>query len=204
MTGTTSIFATNDRETDVFTRAAELPLMPTAKGTRTVMGPAATLQSAVGSTVVAASLMLFSSGDYVGASRPEITNSVVTIEATSRPGVPAWWSGVQAKLAEYQSMPPGWLPSAQPISANAVGALLSFLEAAASARTPVPAVVPLEDGGVQAEWHASGVDIEVSASTDGQVITYVASGEGEEIEEAVSPESELDGWIDQLLIPTHA
>ncbi len=202
MTTTDSIFDTDERTNDVFSRSVEPPLVQTGS---VVGGAAATLQSVVGSTVVAATLVLYATGLCVtAASSPALTSSVINIDATSRPGLPGWWSHVQKRLTQLQEMLPGWEGSGQPISANSVTALLSFLETAASSRTPRPAVVPLLDGGVRAEWHTGGLDIEVSASREGEVVTYVASLEGDEIEESVSPDSELDGWIDHLLTPTNA
>ena len=202
MTTIDSIFDTDEQTNDVFSRSVQPPPVPT----RSIVGDAAaTLQSVVGSTVVAATLVLFATGECVAAvSSPALTSSVINIDATSRPGLPGWWSHVQKRLAHFQELLPGWEGSGQPISADSVAALLSFLECAASSRTPQPAVMPLLDGGVRAEWHTGGLDIEVSASRQGDVVTYVASLEGDEIEESVSPDSELDGWIDQLLIPTNA
>lgn len=195
---TTSIFG-DANENDVFRHVvSEGSVEPPGRSRRMFM--MTSVQSVVGSTVVAASVFLFSDRT-VAASNPEISPVVLTVAATSNSAEPMWRSRVAKRLSQFKSLPSGWEPSAPPISALALDALLAFLDMASSPRTPEPAIVPLIDGGVQAEWHTAGVDLEVSASPSGKLTAFVA-GEGVDQfeEETISPTLALDGWLDDLLI----
>jgi hypothetical protein len=74
-----------------------------------------------------------------------------------------------ADLEGLLRLPAGWNSyRARPIAAQAVWGALQLLRYTMPLDAPKPAVVPTVRGGVQLEWHARGVDLEVEALPDGR------------------------------------
>lgn len=70
------------------------------------------------------------------------------------------------RAAELLALQPGWDSySAKAINAIAVNRALRFCEWLAD-DAPVPDLVPLNDGGVQLEWHTEGMDEEMEFCPD--------------------------------------
>ena len=70
------------------------------------------------------------------------------------------------------------------IPISAVDAMLSVLANTLESQTPPPTIVPTWDGGLQAEWHRNGVDLEIEAPPNGTPEYYFRS-ESEEVESPV-------------------
>lgn len=49
--------------------------------------------------------------------------------------------------------------------------------------TPAPSVIPMYDGGLQVEWHAPGVDIELTVTADGERRVWIAEAPSREIDD---------------------
>lgn len=97
-------------------------------------------------------------------------------------------------VAELLSLPPGWNSySAKPIAPqNAIRAIRLVAEVL-EPETPAPSVVPRVQGGIQLEWHAANIDIEVYVDSQDQVTFYA-----EHIESGESTEGPLAGREDVL------
>jgi hypothetical protein len=110
-----------------------------------------------------------------------------------------WVSEAYARLERYRTYEANWEPGAIAISPRAIEALKQLLNLHTGPHTPIPSIVPLVDGGVQAEWHRGGVDLEIRASAEG-TLTAVASGEGDVgLEEPVDLDPSKRGWIEDLI-----
>ena len=59
--------------------------------------------------------------------------------------------------------------------------MLNLLNEILTEDSPPPIIVPTWEGGVQAEWHRSGVDFEIEVLLSGE-IEYFFKGQGEEKE----------------------
>jgi hypothetical protein len=75
---------------------------------------------------------------------------------------PAWLIPVVKVIGELLNLPENWDSyGARPINPTATAFALQLLSETMRTDTPVPAVVPTSSGGVQLEWHARGIDLEV-------------------------------------------
>lgn len=87
----------------------------------------------------------------------------------------AWESLTIRRLAGLARLEPGWDgPQSEAISDMSLIAAQWFLRASMRDTTVPPNVVPTRTGGVQFEWHARGLDVEVEISRDAAVNVYIA------------------------------
>ena len=106
---------------------------------------------------------------------------------------PGWLRQLAADLNRLLSLTPGWDGRrALPISETAVRALTAVLVPIMDVpplHVPQeqPDIFPLPDGGLQAEWHAGGEDVEVEVEGDGA--TYVVVRDASDL---VVTEGEVD------------
>lgn len=85
--------------------------------------------------------------------------STATMEAAEEP---RWRERTVLGLAKILGLSAGWDSYGAPrIQTRAVNLALHLLESAARDDAPAPIVVPTSDGGVQLEWHAWGLDVEL-------------------------------------------
>ena len=71
--------------------------------------------------------------------------------------------------------------SGSPIHVRAIGEGLRLLSRVLTNDAPAPSVVPMSSGGVQFEWHCSGIDLELSVDDDETVaVWYHNSNTGDE------------------------
>jgi hypothetical protein len=83
---------------------------------------------------------------------------------------PDWIMPTLSSIVQFLTLPPGWNShAAAPVTLTAAQVGLDVLVAAAEQAAPAPAVVPLSSGGLQIEWHAGGIDLEVAIDHDGSV-----------------------------------
>jgi hypothetical protein len=96
---------------------------------------------------------------------------------------PAWLPSVLRAVDVLLGLPTGWNSYGAPrIDPHAVEAALRLLLATMQPDTLAPSVVPTVRGGVQLEWHASGVDLEVEVTPSGHVSVAYEDDEGQEWE----------------------
>lgn len=85
-----------------------------------------------------------------------------TIEATEHP---RWLGPTVGALMRVLELPDGWDSYRAPrIDVRAVNTALDLLRSSAHDDSPPPIVVPTAEGGVQLEWHAWGLDVELDVS----------------------------------------
>ena len=82
---------------------------------------------------------------------------------------------------------------AKPLNASAVRRSFSLLPALLPEGAPEPTVVPTRDGGVQFEWHRSGVDLEIKVPPSGPIAYFFADA-------TVGEEREWEGLFDRAAI----
>jgi hypothetical protein len=89
---------------------------------------------------------------------------------SDRPGFAGAWLGeLQEQLQELLRLPEGWDSySAEPISRQAASETLRFLSVA-PVISPAPALVPVNDGSLQLEWHRQQIDLEIRFCADGRI-----------------------------------
>ncbi len=99
-------------------------------------------------------------------------DSVESTYAAFDRNLPGWASPVLHSLAERWGARPGWDSyGAQPTNPDLVVKLLNILFDLMQQHYLPPQVTPLTDGGVQAEWHCRGRDLELVV-TAGEQPTY--------------------------------
>jgi hypothetical protein len=87
---------------------------------------------------------------------------------------------------------PGWDSYRAPrVKPEAGQAAFDLLRDIMRARTPVPSIVPMADGGVQIEWHAKGVDLEIEVRSATQATAYFEHRDSQD-----SWEKDLAGGLD--------
>jgi len=95
-------------------------------------------------------------------SEPTFRTTPHAASMAAAPEEPAWKEPTVFRLAEVLCLPAGWDSYGAPrIDRHAVSSALALLESAAPEEMPAPLVVPVSDGGVQLEWHAWGLDVEL-------------------------------------------
>jgi hypothetical protein len=110
--------------------------------------------------------------------------------------VSPWLKPVVARLQYLRSLPQGWDSSgARAIDQRSVDRVLGFLAMAMTDGTPPPSVVPLESGGLQAEWHRAGLDVEIEFQPGEDAHLYLhelVSGEEHEASDPISAFTAMD------------
>lgn len=92
---------------------------------------------------------------------------------------PRWVAPLQAKLQELWDLPQGWDGRrARRITRPAVQGCVDLVSRVLSEDSPAPFVVPLPDGGLQAEWHAGNRHIELEIAGSGAVGAWAESPRG--------------------------
>ena len=99
---------------------------------------------------------------------------------------PPWADAAERQLNELLALEPGWDGyRAREVAGAAVEATVEVLDRFMSEAVEFPDLFPLNDGGIQIEWHADGVDIEIEVSPEGDAFvlatgpndTLLAEGE---------------------------
>jgi hypothetical protein len=73
-----------------------------------------------------------------------------------------WVRSVEQRLNHLLALPRGWDGhGAPPPHMDALVATIGLLIATMSAETPVPAIFPTYEGGLQLAWHQGGIDLEI-------------------------------------------
>lgn len=102
------------------------------------------------------------------------------VEAADLP----WWFDeyLSTELNRLFALPPLWDDlSADEITVEAVRSLVTVLVRISSEGSPAPQLFPLLDGGIQAEWHVGGNDIEVEVNAIGEVYVLATRANEETI-----------------------
>lgn len=111
---------------------------------------------------------------------------------------PAWLEPTLQKLAELLRLPPDWSSyRAAPVRPELASALVRLLVEVMGDDTPPPTVVPTASGGVQAEWHRKGYDLEIEVLSPSRFWAYFEDLESGEVESeaVISDLRRLVDWI---------
>lgn len=85
-----------------------------------------------------------------------------------------WLPEVLQRMGFLLSLPPKWdSHRAIKISEQMAAAVLTFLQEVMNSETLPPSIVPLEDGGLQIEWHRDGIDAEIEFEPDEPLEIYI-------------------------------
>lgn len=99
-------------------------------------------------------------------------------------GLPAWAPPVLRSLGERWGISQGWDGyNAKPTQVELVVRLLNHLSAVMGDQSPAPILIPLYDGGMQAEWHRNGQDLEIVVPADESSTYCYLNDDAEEDEE---------------------
>ncbi len=94
--------------------------------------------------------------------RLEIGNGQVCVLTYSGEGIPDWVQPTLRSLGDRWGVESCWDGYAsKPTQPEHVERLLNCLSSILQNDSPAPEVVPLSDGGMQAEWHLNGCDFEI-------------------------------------------
>lgn len=95
---------------------------------------------------------------------------------------PGWYRDSVRALSKLLLLPEGWDSHDAPrIELSSVLSTLTTLENIVEVDTPTPAIVPTCSGGIQIEWHRSGIDLEVTINP-GKKPHFYAECDGQEEE----------------------
>lgn len=125
-----------------------------------------------------------SHGGHAPGDRATRPGKVIPLRADQRlEMIPAWLPQVVDRINTLARMDvrPGVDAPAPPTEAAATAALDAILHVMWF-ETPTPAVVPMYDGGLQLEWHAPGVDIELTVAPTGDRQVWIEAASGLEID----------------------
>jgi hypothetical protein len=117
-----------------------------------------------------------------------------TFATAERVAQRAWYEAALNALGAVLALPANWdgYGAERPEAEHAFRALV-FLQRVMRDTTPLPAIVPLADGGVQVEWHRGGLDIEATftgAPEHGLYFSDLTTGR--------EYEGSIDAGIDEL------
>lgn len=83
---------------------------------------------------------------------------------------PPWAHTVAEQINRLTHLPPGWNGrSSRPLQKEAVERALDLLDTLMQADTPLPTIVPTNDGGLALEWRSDDVDLEALVLPSGDL-----------------------------------
>lgn len=104
---------------------------------------------------------------------------------------PLWLEYVGDKLNKLLSLPANWDSyGAERIDLQAAITTLQLLTRLMSEEIPLPDIVPVNNGGIQVEWHTQGIDIEIEIPSSGNIQYYF-----EDLSSNAEPiENDIERW----------
>ena len=123
----------------------------------------------------------------------DMIESAPATESSEPVNPPAWFGPTISAIANLNWDDSDWKDGAESPHPVAAARLLLLLSQILGDDAPPPSICPTWRGGVQAEWHPQGCDLEIEAVPDGSFEYYFACA-GEEYEGLL--EADLD-WLKQ-------
>lgn len=108
------------------------------------------------------------------------SNEPLFTPALGMPTEKNWFISTYPQMAESLANPALQSAGANPSDLSAAVSLLNTLLRLLPNDAPPPAIVPTWLGGMQAEWHRNGVDLEISANPGAAVEYYFSDGDKEQ------------------------
>lgn len=94
----------------------------------------------------------------------------VKLEVRAHGKPPDWLAATARAFDVVLALPPRWNSyAARPVNVAAVEGAFVVLTRIMTETTPPPVIVPTVSGGVQLEWHESGVELEIAVYPDRRV-----------------------------------
>ena len=119
-------------------------------------------------------------------------DQLATAAESASPGGFPWARPTIEKILELPWNQDDWQEGATAPGTKAVSHLLVALSTTMLPESPVPDIAPMWDGGICAEWHRNGVDLELYVASDGNITwSFEDQRNGEEQEE----ESAQPAWL---------
>ncbi len=117
------------------------------------------------------------------AAADRLTSAVATVISIKPQSLLSWLDQVVERINALALLEEGWDgEQARPLAREAALAVLNALVEVMWQDSPAPSVVPMYDGGLQLEWHAPGLDIELISAPDGTRQVWIAAASGLEID----------------------
>ena len=111
----------------------------------------------------------------------DIVETTPTTENSEPANPPTWFGPTISAITNLNWDDSDWKDGAEPPHPVAAARLLLLLSQILGDNSPPPSICPTWRGGVQAEWHPQGYDLEIEAVPDGSFEYYFARA-GEEYE----------------------
>lgn len=109
----------------------------------------------------------------------DIIEAVPATENSEPANPPTWFGPTISAITNLNWDDSDWKDGAQPPHPAAAARLLLLLSQILGNDAPPPSICPTWRGGVQAEWHPQGCDLEIEAVPDGSFEYYFASADEE-------------------------
>ena len=110
----------------------------------------------------------------------DIFEAALTTENYEPVNPPTWFGPTISAIANLNWDDSDWKDGAEPPHPVAAARLLLLLSQILGDDTPPPSICPTWRGGVQAEWHPQGYDLEIEAVPDGSFEYYFACADEEQ------------------------
>lgn len=138
--------------------------------------------------------------------QPEAVWSRPKVDVPSPHPIPVsiWIETTIGSLVDLPWERDGWQEGAVATKEEAVSWLLIALAASLGPHSPAPVIGPMWDGGVVAEWHQNGIDIEIAVSPDGNVAWSFAefeTGNEDEVEGHIGGTGDTVEKLKEIQIP---
>jgi len=108
-----------------------------------------------------------------------------------------WVASVTRSIWDIGRLQPGWDgEAAPPVDPEAIRSLLQLLVEFMQPWMIAPSVVPTFAGGVQAEWHGNGIDLEIEFSPDTPAEVLVCDRDAQDTWEGLLAEGGLGRLVE--------
>lgn len=115
---------------------------------------------------------------------PDQSGKVIPLESPRAERLPQWLPEVVERINHLARLhTPAAADAPAPPTEAAATSALDAIRKVMWFETPTPAVVPMYDGGLQLEWHAEDVDIELTVKPSGERHVWIEAASGLEIDE---------------------
>jgi hypothetical protein len=113
-------------------------------------------------------------------------------------GPPTWLKEIEDILRGFATLPECWDSyGAKSIERHAIDSAIELLRRIVQHDTQKPAVVPMNRGGIQIEWHTRGVDLEIEITPHGD-LRLLYENPQENAEEEFEPGFDLKPLADLI------